>query len=56
MEAQIQITCTYDTDTKRMHRFIIDAGQPVSGTIYVPRTAKPPETVILKLRVRGQDE
>ena len=53
---QIQITCTYDQDTKRMHRYLIDAGQPITGVIYVPRTAKPPESVVLKLRVKGTDK
>lgn len=53
---QIQVTCTYDQDTKRMHRYLIDAGQPIAGVIYVPRTAKPPDSVVLKLRVKGADK
>jgi hypothetical protein len=53
---QIEITCTYDADTKRMHRYLIDPGQPITGTIYVPRTDKPPESVVLKLRVKGTDK
>lgn len=52
----IQITCTYDADTKRMHRYIVDAGQPVSGTLYVPKGSKVPESVALKLRVKGADK
>ena len=53
---QIEVTCTYDADTKRMHRYLIDAGQPITGVIYVPRTAKPPDSVVLKLKVKGMDK
>jgi hypothetical protein len=51
---QIEVTCTYDQDTKRMHRYLIDQGQSITGVIYVPKTAKPPESVTLKLQVKGQ--
>ena len=54
-KVQIEVTCTYDQDTKRTHRYIVDPGQPVSGTLYVPKGTTPPESVILKLQVKGAD-
>lgn len=54
-KVQIEVTCTYDQDTKRTHRYLIDGGQPITGVIYVPKTAKPPDSVILKLQVKGAD-
>ena len=50
----ISITATFDDDTKRMHRFIIDDGQSVTGTIYVPKDSTTmPETVIVRLRTKA---
>ena len=37
-----QITATYDSDSKRYHLFLIDMGQVITGTIYVPKNESYP--------------
>lgn len=49
----VEVTATYDADTKRMHRYLIDAGQPVIGNLYVRKGNKPPDVVKIRLRVKG---
>jgi hypothetical protein len=51
----MEVTATYDADTKRMHRYLIDAGQPVIGNLYVKKGDKPPESVKIRLRVKGKE-
>lgn len=53
---EIKITATFDDDTKRMHRFIIDDGQPVTGTIYVPKDSAVPDVVVLRLRTKADKD
>ena len=45
-----QIVAYYDADSKRFHRFIIDAGQEITGTIYVPKGQEVPKEIIVLLR------
>lgn len=47
-----KIIATFDGDSKRFHRFIIDAGQEITGTVYVPKGQKVPGEVIILLRSR----
>ena len=35
-----RITATYDRDSKRYHRFIVDENQGIVGNIYVPKGDK----------------
>lgn len=51
-----EITETYDLDSKRYRRFLIDNGQEITGMIYVPKTEKVPDAVLLRLRTRGEGE
>ncbi len=47
-----EITATYDKDSKRFHRYLIDGGQGIVGNIYVPKDSVIPKTVVVKLRVK----
>jgi hypothetical protein len=53
-----QITATYDQDSKRYHRFLIDPGQGITGTIYIPKDMKIPDSVTIHFRTKanGQKE
>lgn len=44
----LEITATFDDDTKRMHRFIIDDGQGIVGTIYIPKGEAIPDEIVVK--------
>ena len=56
MANEIQITATFDDDTKRMHRFTIDAGQGITGAIYVPKDSSVPDVVTVRLRTKAEAE
>ncbi|NIO20085.1 MAG: hypothetical protein GTN76_04910 [Candidatus Aenigmarchaeota archaeon] len=47
-----KITATYDRDSKRFHRYLIDDGQALKGVLYVPKNSKIPEEVAITLRVK----
>ena len=47
-----ELTATYDQDSKRYHRYIIDEGQGVVGNIYVPKNSEIPKEVMIKLQVK----
>jgi len=47
------ITATYDQDSKRYHRYIIDEGQGIVGNIYIPKDFKEiPKEVTIRLQVK----
>lgn len=47
-----QLTATYDQDSKRYHRYIIDEGQGIVGNIYIPKGDDIPKQIIINLRVK----
>lgn len=51
---QIKIIATYDQDSKRYHRYLIDEGQGIVGNVYIPksRTGDIPEELTITLRVK----
>jgi len=49
-----QITATYDQDSKRFHRFLIDPGQKITGTIYIPKDEPVPDNLTIQLRTKGE--
>ncbi len=51
-----KIIATYDSDSKRYHRFLIDAGQGVAGTIYISKDREVPDSVTINLRTKGEKE
>lgn len=47
------ITATYDQDSKRYHRYIIDEGQGIVGNLYIPKDTKDiPKEITISLRVK----
>ncbi len=52
--SDIEIIATFDDDTKRMHRFVIDGGQAVTGVIYVPKGSAVPDIVTIKLHTKAE--
>lgn len=53
MEEKLVVIATYDRDSKRYHRYLIDDGQGVTGTVYIPKKEeKIPEEIVIKLQER----
>jgi len=49
-----KVVATYDQDSKRYHRFLIDSGQGITGTIYVPKDKAVPDCLIVTLKTKGE--
>jgi len=45
-----KVTATFDQDTRRFHRFIIDEGQGITGVIYIPKGEEVPDQVTIELK------
>jgi hypothetical protein len=50
---EIETTATFDQDSKRFHRFMIDEGEGVTGSIYIPKGKQIPERVLIQLKTAG---
>ena len=48
-----ELTATYDKDSKRFHRFIIDGNQGIVGNIYIPKSEQIPEKVSVTLKMKN---
>ena len=56
MEKAVEVVASYDKDSKRFHRFVLDEGQKIVGNIYVPKDfGKIPPKVLITLKVDGED-
>ena len=51
-----ELIATYDSDSKRYHRFMIDEGQEITGTIYIPKDKEVPDSVTISLKTKGERE
>jgi hypothetical protein len=51
-----EVTATFDDDTKRMHRFIIDEGQAVKGVLYIFKDSTIPDSITIRLRTKAEAE
>jgi len=49
------ITATYERDTRRYHRFLIDEGQGITGTLYIPKTEQVPGMLEIELQIKGAE-
>ena len=49
-EKKVEVTARYDKDSKRYHRYLIEEGQGIVGTIYVSKDSNIPKEVVIKLR------
>lgn len=50
-----ELTATYDKDSKRFHRFIIDRNQGIVGNIYIPKNEQVPEKVTITLKTKDEE-
>jgi len=50
MDNELIIIATYDRDSKRYHRYLIDEGQPIKGTFYIPKDSEVPERIVIELK------
>ena len=48
------IVATFDADTRRCHRFIINEGQGTKGTLYFTKGEDIPDSVTIYLKTKGQ--
>lgn len=46
------ITATYDKDSKRFHRYVIDEGQNIVGNIYFPKDGVIPKSLTIALKLK----
>jgi hypothetical protein len=51
-----ELIAIYDSDSKRYHRFLIDQGQGITGTIYISKDMKVPDSVTIQLKTKGETE
>ena len=51
-----EITATYERDSKRFHRYLIDLNQGITGVIYMPKNEPVPDTVIIRLKSKGEEK
>ncbi len=53
---EIRCSISYDKDTRRHHRYLVESVEGIVGSIYIPRDMDPiPNRIILEKR-RGEDE
>ena len=50
------VTATYDHDSNGYHRFKVDRGQELTGTLCIPKDRAVPDTVTIRLRTKVEAE
>ena len=50
------VTATYDHDVNGCHRFKVDRGQELTGTLCIPKDKPIPDTVTIRLRSKAEAE
>lgn len=56
MGNKVEVVATFDDDSKRFHRFLIDEGQGITGSVYVPKSSPVPDIVTIRLRTKAEAE
>jgi hypothetical protein len=51
-----ELKATFDADTKRCHRFLIDDGQEVKGSLYLPKDGAVPDVLVIRLQTQADKE
>ena len=46
------VIATYERDTRNYHRYLIDEGQGVTGTLYLPKSETVPEVLEIRLQIK----
>ena len=49
------IVASYDKDSKRYHRYIVDIGQGIVGNIYVPKSEQIPKKLTIELKIKNEN-
>jgi len=49
----IKLQASYKGDSKRFHKFLIDDGQDLVGSIYCPKNSEVPKSVQIELKSNG---
>ncbi len=48
-----EIQATYERDSKRYHKYVIDSGQEAVGTLYISKDVEAvPKELVVKLKVK----
>jgi hypothetical protein len=50
-----ELTAIYDSDSKRFHKFLLDGGQEIIGTLYIPKGKEIPEKVTIQLKTKNEE-
>lgn len=53
---ETKVTAFFDGDSKRFHRFLIDPGQEVNGSLYIPKGSQIPDEIVILFRSRKNSE
>ena len=48
------VTAIYDYDSNRYHRFKVDRGPGLTGTLCIPKDKPIPDTVTIRLRTKAE--
>ena len=49
----VELAARYDRDTKRTHRFLLEAAEGIAGSIYIDKDAHSlPKQIILNIKVK----
>ena len=51
-----KISATFDKDSRRFHRFIIDGDQGITGAVYIPKGEEIPDEVTIELRTAREKD
>jgi len=53
-ENKKELMATYDKDSKRYHRYNIDEGQEITGSLYVPKSMET-KGLVLTIKLRAKE-
>ena len=52
----VELVARYDNDTKRTHRYLLEAAEGIAGSIYINKDAHPlPKRIVLELKTKGDE-
>ena len=52
---KMKVIATFDRDTRHFHRFLIDDGQGVTGTLYLPKSGEVPKVLEIELQTKAPE-
>ena len=52
----VELVARYDRDTKRTHRFLLEAAGDIAGSIYINKDTHPlPKRIVLELKTKADE-